>query len=866
MPNPPTTVGAGRWKSLTAPANAAGFGLWRRLRFGTLPGATGPSNLQATAIAPLEVRLSWSYASVPPDAVHQIERSDGAGGWYRVGSSYGSNLTFTDYHRAPNTSYTYRMRSVHSGGTSAYTGSATVTTMNEDGSGEFVGPLTGWINVKTTYGAVGNGVANDTTAIQNAFNDLNLHTSGRYVLYFPAGTYNIASTITTTRPNTSDGQAIWIVGEDPTTTILKWTGSAGGDMFHWDAWYSRLGRLTFDGNNTAHLAFGYGNTFSTFQETADCIFKNCQIGLQLGGLGLAGGQAENRIVRCQFTNCSDVGVYTNDYNSLDNWLWYCRFTNCATAVFNGAGGFHAWFNYFSGSTEVDLSLFTTMAFSVCHNVSIGSNLFLDWTPAGDIAPTTIAGNRVINCGSDASILVARYGPTILLDNLIRSRAGVTTPQVRALTGFDPMSAVFDGNLFSVANASIDSHASLRRFAEEQPTTQPIDPTAPTLPGFQPKVSRTVFEVAAGANAATIQAAINNANAGAARSVVHLPPGTYNIATTLTVPANSTIQILGDAASDAGTILNWTGTAGQPLIHFIGPSKALFSNVKIALGGSIGVLVDGIDQSGAHVAMDQVNTQAVAGSTVAIGMLIDGLDQCDVTGICQQGGECATWVKVVGGTLRNAGQAAPNRIALLTGATSSSANQYDVQSGGEVIVRSVYHETSASDLTSLTLTGRGKVAVDATRYSFDINAGTPAIVLNGFQGDFLLTSGFMEPVPGSTSPQVKISITGSGSLTRALVLATGWHYGAAGNAVSEVWSHTASPAAAAYLQNSYLQNDPNPLPPQGTISNNTMQDMLNLLRRGTMRLPGTTPAGVTDLRLHRLFIVGTTGGQCLVLRS
>ena len=59
---------------------------------------------------------------------------------------------------------------------------------------EFVGPFASWVNVKTTYGAKGDGVTDDTAALQNALNAVGVG-SNSPVLWIPAGTYKITGTL-----------------------------------------------------------------------------------------------------------------------------------------------------------------------------------------------------------------------------------------------------------------------------------------------------------------------------------------------------------------------------------------------------------------------------------------------------------------------------------------------------------------------------------------------------------------------------------------------------------------------------------------------------------------------------------------------
>jgi hypothetical protein len=118
-----------------------------------------------------------------------------------------------------------------------------------------------YVSVKD-FGAVGNGVANDTAAIQAAL------TTGNSV-YVPQGTYNISTTL---RLN-SDGQIFYGDGDgnvnEPARTILKWVGASSGKMFSisngtTENWQNcTVKNIWFNGNSLANIAIeGYSSAVS----------------------------------------------------------------------------------------------------------------------------------------------------------------------------------------------------------------------------------------------------------------------------------------------------------------------------------------------------------------------------------------------------------------------------------------------------------------------------------------------------------------------------------------------------------------------------------------------------------------------------
>lgn len=148
------------------------------------------------------------------------------------------------------------------------------------------------------FGAVGNGVADDTTAIQNALNAA----TGRGV-YFPAGTYRISTTLVI-KTNTT------LVGDGIGKSIIKLTSGFGAAVtairndvitgtanVYYDADLEFYG-LTFDGNNNASRTA----ELVAILKVQNVIFSNCSF---QNHTYIALAMTANRnmtVTECYFTN------------------------------------------------------------------------------------------------------------------------------------------------------------------------------------------------------------------------------------------------------------------------------------------------------------------------------------------------------------------------------------------------------------------------------------------------------------------------------------------------------------------------------------------------------------------------------------
>ncbi len=740
---------------------------------------------------------------------------------------------------------------------------------------EFTGSFPSWRDLRRDYGAVGDGRADDTAALQRGLDELTWHTNF-CVLYLPAGTYRLTATLMTVRKAHTDCQGVAIIGEDPLRTVLRWDGTSGATMFQWDAWYSKISRLTFDGASRAGTALLYGKAFSTYNETSDLIFRDATNGLVFGGPETA-GQAENAVLRCQFLRCG-TGIQTVNWNSMDIWVWYGRFEDCGRGVYNVMGNWHVWESLFLRSRVADPSTMNLMAFSAVNNTSVGSRRFFDFSTGHTWgSPVSLTGNRVLDPTGDWAVILDNAGPYLVADNQFRLTGAARGVR---MTWADQ---TLVNNTYSKTNA-VEERGRFRRIAEKFVLTKEIPDILPTLPPTPQRRERKVFEVPAGASAEAIQQALNEASKLAGECpIVHLPMGNYKVANTLVIPARCDLQLVGDSAGETGTRLNWAGQNDGVVIRVAGPSHATLRDFYIHAGEARALLVEDCDQPRGRILADQLNANGptAKGSANAAALRITALDRTDLLLRALQGnGNSGRWVEVVGGA---DAERATNQVSIFTGATGSAAGQYDVHSGGRLVVRGVYHERSSDSLNGLHLADRGTLSIDATRFSYATSPMSPTVAADNFRGLFTLATCILMPVETKASCRFELRGDGSGSSVLAL---NNQFWIEEKTTADDVWRNLAraparggligcnvntgkkeaAPKGFEFLANIGDHPDPaksasgaGPLDNRGAVDDATLLRHLAPLRAARVWLPdASVPNDATDLRIHRVMANGGHG--------
>lgn len=511
----------------------------------------------------------------------------------------------------------------------------------------FTGPLRDWVNVKTAYGAVGDGKADDTAALQAALDgmrgDKAAVTPLGETIWLPAGTYRITRTLTM-----ESHLGVAVYGEDPDKTVILWDGpghkykpgdrpagvsseedKAATMLFLNGVRHARFGRITWDGAGKALSAIEHEwdrkvTGAATMLEHEDEVFKDVGFGLRAGNMGNGSMDAEGVVKRCRFIRNSFTGISIESFNALNWWVFSSLFEDCRVGAGNefGAGAVHVYNSLFLGSREADIRIMhVTSFFSARHNVSMGSRRFYEsrrhpsWPVEHNWSGLfTLQDNLVLDTQEPDAVYFESPGPLVLLDNRIIGRAGANGPVVRfeMVPGYEA-DCVAVGNSFSQTDPLslngrlFDQENQVAERAGKTPTRDVLkgmlSPVAPCFAG-------PVIDVKPGDD---LQKAVDEASAmNGRRPLVYLGRGTYDLPKTLRIPARTDLQLVGHWGEGVTTLRLKVDSSDKAVMAIGGPSHATLRRISIhgvdlndaKIRGTqnygIGIQLAGIDQTGARV--------------------------------------------------------------------------------------------------------------------------------------------------------------------------------------------------------------------------------------------------------------------------
>jgi hypothetical protein len=695
-----------------------------------------------------------------------------------------------------------------------------------------VGPFSSWTNLKSAYHAVGDGNADDTTAIQDALNDLG--TEGHSpVLFLPGGRYRITRTLTLSyRINVS------LVGEDPASVTIVWDGPPGGTMLLVNGVaYSRFSRLTYDGRRKASVAIeqSWDNArphFDTGNEYSDHHVVDVEYGIHGGFKGH--GFAETSIVRTHFVRNTKAGVALGNFNALDIWIWYSTFEDCAIGVTNepGAGNFHVYGSTFQRSSVADLYMKNTGGFSARGNYSLNAKaFFLSAGPISHPATIELQGNTIVDSIDASTIRLGNQGPGLLLDNKVRSRRGAAAPIVvwRSFIDADVASV---GNTFTVPDAISSNGRFLT--VDDRAEAAPLNPQPPMLPSTPPNFRRFVVDVEPNAAADALQRSIDRAaERMGTRPVVHIPFGTYLLNRTLTIPPGD-LQIVGDGY---GTVLQWAGSDTGPVIKIAGPTKTTLRELRVEGDGKAdGIVVEGVDQARALVYLEAVQTWHGAATNLFLNRLRNAVTA--LTDFNHSDVRSGVSVKVLG-----------SRMTMFSGSSSANALSYEVSEGADVVVRDTWYETDAPG-GFVSVHGLARFTMQNSRAATGADSLMPAFRVEDLDGRVAMLSNHIDD---------RIAITGNGVRGSLLGLGTIREY-----RESPYFEDTTAPPATVLMANARQRTKvqgtfspgTRPIRDGGKIDEAFVREMLAGARANVLPPPLVAlPANVSDVRMFRVWAGG-----------
>lgn len=433
-----------------------------------------------------------------------------------------------------------------------------------------------WINVQADVepAAVGDGVADDTAAIQAAMDRVQ---SGS-VLYLPAGAYRITNALILKPERRVTGVLVVGHGRD---TQLVWDGRDGEAIWrdHGVA-HSRYIGLSFDGRGRAAVGLHHFNEAGGFETEVGhrhMAFRNfTDAGILADGNPAT---AEVMIENCLFEDCGRgiAFVRFNDYNwTIDG----CEFRRCGIGVQARHGNTYIRNSRFEESTDVDIQLNPEHGCSVRRTVSVGSRMFINY--GNPVAPLSVEGCLVDSWTNPDAAISIGWAPVALFDNVFTRPPGKHPPvQIRGgqqrlfvsqnvSAGTEYVVTPGVGRVYEIPAGERDGNLTCidTRFLRD---------TA-DVPTVVFDVRRDFGALGNGRDDDTdaIQQAIDAARGHGAGAIAYLPTGTYAVTRALQVTGAD--YTIGGTGFRTGLL--WRGPEGGTLMEIEDPQGITIENLNV----------------------------------------------------------------------------------------------------------------------------------------------------------------------------------------------------------------------------------------------------------------------------------------------
>jgi hypothetical protein len=448
-------------------------------------------------------------------------------------------------------------------------------------------PRSDWLNVKTgvTPAAVGDGVADDTAALQAALNRLTINgptASNPKIIYLPAGTYRITQTL------------IWpasvgcsLIGHGR-NTIIRWDGPDNQDMLRTQgAARADFIGLTWDGVDRGKGVTGFRHNANSRFESANRhqhnAFLNLANGL-VGNYGSPGGgtQATSEMVidNCLFSNCGTGIKFRDSWNYYNETITRSEFRDCGIGVAWGAGYGYVRFCHFENSTITDILGAERCSVRFC--TSTGSAMFYR---SDTQQISAVLQNNVVSNYTATSAVTAGFA-SFIFDNVFLNPPGSTAPiWFYGHATYDTRVEAIVSNNQSPSTAQV--YTGKIGYHEVPPGRHPALPlqatdsflqTTVTMPAriFDAKVDFGARANGSFDDTAAVQATINAAKAAGNGALAYFPGGKYRITSPILVDGqNYTIAGIGYFTEFA-----WNGPANGVVFHVVDPQNVRLEYISM----------------------------------------------------------------------------------------------------------------------------------------------------------------------------------------------------------------------------------------------------------------------------------------------